>query len=210
MGEKDAIRSFCVSMIARTWISLIRLLLILQKVLLDKQDNYYPRLKREVIGVHMKTGVEQAVYAILLLNMLPDKAVLPGEAISQQLGTSPTYFQKLLRKLVSAGLITSVPGVKGGFKLVKKPEDICVFDVYSAIEGKQSLYLPSGVLGDLLALEEQERCCLLTDLMGEAETAWRNVMQRETIASLSIKMNEERFQAKTAALQEWLKEKMVS
>lgn len=70
--------------------------------------------------MHMKTGVEQCVYAIFLLSMLPDKAVLPGEAISQQLGTSPTYFQKLLRKLVSADLITSVPGVKGGFKLKKK------------------------------------------------------------------------------------------
>lgn len=41
------------------------------------------------------------------------------EAISQQLGASPTYFHKLLRKLVSSDLITSVPGVKGGFKLKK-------------------------------------------------------------------------------------------
>lgn len=41
--------------------------------------------------MHMKTGVEQSVYALVLLNMLPDKAVLPGEAISQQLGTSATY-----------------------------------------------------------------------------------------------------------------------
>lgn len=69
--------------------------------------------------MHMKTGVEQSVYALLLLTMLPDKAVLPGEAISQQLGASPTYFHKLLRKLVSSDLITSVPGVKGGFKLKK-------------------------------------------------------------------------------------------
>lgn len=160
--------------------------------------------------MHMKTGVEQSVYAILLLNMLPDKAVLPGEAISQQLGTSPTYFQKLLRKLVSAGLITSVPGVKGGFKLMKKPETICVFDVYLAIEGRQSLYSPSGVMGVLLELGEQDRCCLLTDLMDEAETAWKAIMQRETIASLSQKMNEERFRAETADLQKWLQEKMVS
>ncbi|RNF40164.1 RrF2 family transcriptional regulator [Planococcus salinus] len=159
--------------------------------------------------MHMKPGVEQSVYAILLLNMLPDKTVLPGEAVSRQLGTSPTYFQKLLRKLVSAGLITSIPGVKGGFKLAKKPEDICVFDVYLAIEGQQSIYSPSGVLVDLLELEDRERCCLLTDLMEEAETAWKTVMQRETIASLSEKMNEERFQVKTAVLQNWLKEKMV-
>ncbi|MBT2569364.1 Rrf2 family transcriptional regulator [Planococcus sp. ISL-110] len=159
--------------------------------------------------MHMKPGVEQSVYAILLLNMLPDKAVLPGEAISQQLGTSPTYFQKLLRKLVSAGLITSVSGVKGGFKLNKKPEDISVFDIYIAIEGQQSLYSSSGVLGDLLELEEPERCCLLTDLMLEAETAWRSRMEQETIALLSEKMKEERFQEKTRKLTEWLSQKLV-
>ncbi|MDN3499266.1 Rrf2 family transcriptional regulator [Microbacterium sp. APC 3898] len=157
----------------------------------------------------MKPGVEQSVYAILLLNMLPDKAVLPGEAISQQLGTSPTYFQKLLRKLVSAGLITSVPGVKGGFKLNKKPENISVFDIYEAIEGQQALYSPSGVLGDLLELEEPERCCLLTDLMLDAENAWRLRMEQETIALLSEKMNEQRFQEKTRKLNEWLAQKLV-
>ena len=159
--------------------------------------------------MHMKPGVEQSVYAILLLNMLPDKAVLPGEAISQQLGTSPTYFQKLLRKLVSAGLITSVPGVKGGFKLNKKPEDINVFDIYVAIEGKQALYSSSGVLGDLLELEEPERCCLLTDLMLEAESAWRSRMEQETIAVLSEKMKEQQFQEKTKKLADWLSQKLV-
>ena len=159
--------------------------------------------------MHMKPGVEQSVYAILLLNMLPDKAVLPGEAISQQLGTSPTYFQKLLRKLVSAGLITSVPGVKGGFKLNKKPENISVFDIYEAIEGQQALYSPSGVLSDMLELKEPERCCLLTDLMLDAENAWRLRMEQETIALLSEKMNEQRFQEKTRKLNEWLAQKLV-
>ena len=159
--------------------------------------------------MHMKPGVEQSVYAILLLNMLPERAVLPGEAISQQLGTSPTYFQKLLRKLVSAGLITSVPGVKGGFKLNKKPEDINVFDIYMAIEGQQALYTSSGVMGDLLELEEPERCCLLTDLMIDAENAWRFRMEQETIAVLSEKMKEQRFQEKTKKLTEWLSQKLV-
>lgn len=157
----------------------------------------------------MKTGVEQSVYAILLLNMLPSKAVLPGEAISQQLNASPTYFQKLLRKLVSAGLIASVPGAKGGFKLQKRPEEICVYDVYLAVEGQQSLYSPSGILGDMLNLETKEDSCLLAGLMEEAETAWTKVMQRETIASLAEKMTEQRFLRQTEMLEQWLKDKMV-
>ena len=157
----------------------------------------------------MKTGVEQSVYAILLLNMLPDKAVLPGEAISTQLGTSPTYFQKLLRKLVNADLIASVPGVKGGFKLNKKPEQIRIYDIYLAIEGRQSLYSPSGILDDMLDLEKEDRCCLLTDLMDEAESVWKSVLKRETIASLSSEIQTERFQEKVESLQKWIHEKAV-
>jgi Rrf2 family protein len=159
--------------------------------------------------MQMKTGVEQSVYAILMLNMLPDRAVLPGEAISQQLGTSPTYFQKLLRKLVSADLITSVPGVKGGFKLKKKPEEIRIYDIYLAIEGQQSLYSASGILDDMLDLEKEDRCCLLTDLMEEAESVWKSVLKRETIASLSDGIQTERFQEKVESLQELIREKMV-
>jgi Rrf2 family protein len=156
-----------------------------------------------------KTGVEQAVYAILLLNMLPDKAVLPGEAISQKLGTSPSYSQKLLRRLVSADLITSVPGVKGGFKLYKKPEEIRIYDIYLAIEGHQSLYSPSGILDDMLDLEEEDQCCLLTNLMDEAEDAWKTVLKRETIASLSDEIQADRFSEQVTALQELIREKMV-
>jgi Rrf2 family protein len=159
--------------------------------------------------MQMKTGVEQSVYAILLLNMLPDKAVLPGEAISQQLGTSPTYFQKLLRKLVCADLITSVPGVKGGFRLKKKLEEIRIYDIYLAIEGQQSLYSSSGILDDMLDLEKEERCCLLTNLMEEAESAWKSVLKRETIASLSDEIHTDRFKTKVESLQVWMKEKMV-
>lgn len=158
--------------------------------------------------MQMKNGVEQSVYAILILNMLPDKAVLPGEAISLQLGTSPTYFQKLLRKLVSADLITSVAGVKGGFKLKKKPEEIRVYDVYLAIEGQQSLYSPSGILDDMLKLEKEDECCLLSDLMDEAESAWKTVLKRETIASLYLE-TANRFPEKVEVLKEWMQERMV-
>lgn len=159
--------------------------------------------------MQMKTGVEQAVYALLVLNLLPEKAVLPGEVISHQLKTSPTYFQKLLRKLVNADLIASVPGAKGGFKLQQKPADIRIYDVYLAIEGRQSLYSSSGILDDLLALETEDCSCLLTSLMDEAEGAWQTVLKRQTIADLVEEIQAERFKEKLTILKQLIKEKMV-
>jgi len=133
--------------------------------------------------MQMKTGVEQSVYAMLLLTFLPERAVLSGEFISQQLGASPTYFQKLLRKLVQADLLYSVPGVKGGFRLRRPAEEIQIFDVYQAIEGKQTLYASSGVFEDLMGMQEQE-IGLLSNLMTEAEDAWQSTLKRESIGSI--------------------------
>lgn len=159
--------------------------------------------------MQMKTGVEQSVYAVLLLNMLPEKAVLHSEVISEQLGASPTYLQKLLRKLVNADIIKSVPGVKGGFKLNKAPEDIRVYDIYEAVEGQQSLYSPSGILDGMLELEKDDRCCILGELMDEAEASWKKVLKRETVASLTEEVQSDRFTNNMAELQKWVDEKMV-
>lgn len=159
--------------------------------------------------MQMKTGVEQSVYAVFLLNMLPERAVLHSEVISAQLGASPTYMQKLLRKLVNADIITSVTGVKGGFKLNKDPEAIRVYDIYVAIEGQQSLYSSSGIMDGMLELEKADRCCILGELMEEAEASWKRVLKKETIASLTEEIQSQRFAGNTAELQNWINEKMV-
>lgn len=156
----------------------------------------------------MKTGVEQSAYSIFILSLLPEAAVLPGEAISQLLGVSPTYLQKLLRKLVHSGLIVSVPGVKGGFRLEKSIADIQIYDLYLAVEGQQSLYSSQGLLNEMLALDEKAPACPLVDLMSRAEASWQSVLKSETIASLYAEMEKD-FQPKVQALQKAVGEKMV-
>ena len=156
----------------------------------------------------MKTGVEQSAYSIFILSLLPEAAVLPGEAISHLLGVSPTYLQKLLRKLVHSELIVSVPGVKGGFRLEKSIADIQIYDLYLAVEGQQSLYSSQGLLNEMLALDEKAPACPLVDLMSRAEASWQSVLKSETIASLYAEMEKE-FQPKVQALQKAVGEKMV-
>lgn len=157
----------------------------------------------------MKTGFEQSIYALLLLSILPERAILPGEAISQQLKTSPTYTQKILRNLVRSELISSTSGVKGGFKLKKVPETISVYDVYLAVEGYESLYTSSGILYDMLGTDDQNSCCLLIDLMDEAESAWKSVLKKKTIASLVEDMHEKRFTKEVKELRGLVNEKRV-
>lgn len=149
--------------------------------------------------MQIKTGFEQSVYAICLLSMLPEKAVLPGEALSNQIGASPTYFQKLLRKLADNDLIASVPGKKGGFKLNKKPSKIRIYDIFLAIEGMQTLYFSNGVFNHMTDHEP----CVLSDLMGKAESSWKDVLKSETIESLFKDLDKE------TNLQQFVNENMV-
>lgn len=164
---------------------------------------------KEASVMQMKKSVEQSVCAILLLHMLPRDAVLPGEEISKLIDASPTYFQKILRKLVNADLIRSVPGVKGGFQLNKKSEDISIYEIYLGIEGRQSLYSSSGTLGHLLQTNDGEDDCIIHDLMKEAEEAWKAVLKQETVASLSEKLKGEAFQLNIETLQTIIEEKIV-
>ena len=49
---------------------------------------------------------------------------------------------------------------------------------------------------------------MLTDLMEEAESAWKSILKRETIASLYEEIKDG-YEQKVQELQEWIKEKMV-
>ncbi len=44
------------------------------------------------------------------------------------------YLSKVLQSLTKAGVIHSHRGLKGGFSLVKPPEDITVYDVINAVD----------------------------------------------------------------------------
>ena len=60
----------------------------------------------------------------------------------------------------------------------------------------------------MLELEQDDGCCLLTDLMDEAESTWKTVLKRETIASL-YEETTNRFPDKVEDLKEWIIRKMV-
>ncbi|MED1917698.1 Rrf2 family transcriptional regulator [Brevibacillus sp. DP1.3A] len=154
--------------------------------------------------MNMKSGVEQAVYALLVLTRLPRQAMLSGEALSQQLHVSPTYLQKLMRKLVQAGIVLSVPGAKGGFRLQASPDDITIYDVYMAVEGVKSLYRSTGIFEGMLQLKDNN-ACLLSDVMDEAERAWQAVLKRQSIASLHSELNETCSADDLTKLDSWLK-----
>jgi Rrf2 family protein len=64
----------------------------------------------------------------------PERQVSRSE-IQQRQGIPPHFLSKILRSLVSAGLLRSVPGVRGGFSLGRDAHQISVRAVYESVEG---------------------------------------------------------------------------
>ena len=79
--------------------------------------------------------------------------------LAEHFKVSVTYLSKILTQLVKAGLIESTSGVKGGYVLSKKMDEISFIDVIYATEGN----------GALFKCEFQESKCLIHQVMIEAE-----------------------------------------
>ena len=72
--------------------------------------------------------------AVLAQNNGDDKT-LSARALAQQTQVSYTLTCKLLQKLAHAGIVESIMGPKGGWKLARKPERIQFRHVVEAIQG---------------------------------------------------------------------------
>lgn len=57
------------------------------------------------------------------------------QSISERQHISDSYLEQLMRKLKKEGLIQSVRGAQGGYRLAKPAEEISVGDVLRALEG---------------------------------------------------------------------------
>ena len=71
---------------------------------------------------------------------------IPANALAGKLNLSPTYSQKLLRKLVVAGLIKATPGVNGGFVIARSPNQISIVDIMQAVDETKHTFHPTGIL----------------------------------------------------------------
>ena len=77
---------------------------------------------------------EYALRALACLIAPPGGGGLRSADIAAASGVPPAYLQKILRRLVAAGLLESQKGHGGGFRLAKDPRRIRFQDVLDAVE----------------------------------------------------------------------------
>jgi Rrf2 family protein len=74
--------------------------------------------------------------AMYELSLAPTNSLLQIKTIAQNSGISQNYLEQLLSILRRAGLVESIRGAQGGYKLSKPAKDITVFQIIEALEGE--------------------------------------------------------------------------
>ena len=90
--------------------------------------------------MRLSEGVEWTVHCCVLLATLPDGTCLPGPRLAEFHGVAGPDLAKHLQALTRAGVLESVPGPRGGYRLARRPADISVLDVVEAIDGSEPAF----------------------------------------------------------------------
>ena len=76
-----------------------------------------------------------ALHSSVIFAREKDRMVSAKE-ISKELNVSCDHLSKVLQRLGKMGIVKSLRGPDGGFKLTRNPADIKLMEIYEAIEGR--------------------------------------------------------------------------
>jgi Rrf2 family protein len=135
----------------------------------------------------LSDGVEQAIHSVAMLSQLSEGGVLSAAALAEFHGVSTSYLLKHLQALSGAGVVETVPGPKGGYRLARTPDRITLLDVVLAVEGREPAFRcaeirrrgPNPPPAHLLT-----KPCGINAAMLRAEQAYRAELRRVTIADI--------------------------
>jgi len=99
--------------------------------------------------------------------------------IAEALQVSEAHLSKVLQRLAKVGLVASIRGPKGGFRLARAPEDVRLMDVYEAIEGP--LGTDTCLLGEGVCRGKQ---CIFGGLLERIHRQMREYLENTRLPDL--------------------------
>jgi Rrf2 family protein len=135
----------------------------------------------------LSEGVEAAIHCAATLAGVEGDATMPGSALAMQFGLSPSYLLKHLNALTAAGVLESVPGPAGGYRLARAAERISLLDIVLAVEGPQPAFRCGEIRqGGPVKLDASAyvKPCGINAAMLRAEKAYRAALASEKLSDI--------------------------
>ncbi len=93
-------------------------------------------------------------------------------------GISAGYLEQIIRSLKPLGILQSVRGACGGYKLAKEPKDITLEDVFVHLEGEIA---PVNCIAKSKDLCERFECCAARKFWEDLDTHMREFLKGVTL-----------------------------
>ena len=137
--------------------------------------------------MRLSTGFEQACCVLAVLTVPEIPKPVTNEELTKIMDVSPTYLKKITRKLVVAKLITSTPGVNGGFILGRHMNDITLYDVIEAIDGDKPFFRSAGIIERVFTDREQQvekGMTIIEESLHSAQNRWKHSLKQVTLCEI--------------------------
>ena len=112
---------------------------------------------------------------------------MPTARLAEYNGVPGAYLAKHLQALSRAGLLESVQGPKGGYRLARPPGEISMLEVVEAIDGTEPAFRCMEIRRRGPAARPAREYllpCAIHAVMNDADAAWRDELRRVSVADL--------------------------
>ncbi len=132
-------------------------------------------------------GIEWAIHCCSLLAALPEGTSLPARRLAEFFDLPEHYLAKHLQSLSTAGVLVTIKGPGGGYRLAKRAKDITLLEIVEAVDGETSSFVcteirrngPSGVKPSAY-----RKPCGIARAMWRADKAWRNELRKVSLKEI--------------------------
>ena len=132
-------------------------------------------------------GVEWCTHICTMIAILPPGKGLSVDALSDFFELPSAYLAKQMQLLRRAGIVESVRGKGGGYRLARSVDQVSLLDIVTAIEGPMPAFRcteirQNGPCG--LKRSECKRPCEIAGAFAAAEQVYRDALQAKTLAMI--------------------------
>lgn len=155
--------------------------------------------------MRINEGVEWALHSCLNLTWVETGEAMTAAKLAAFYELPAAYLNKQLQALARAGIVSSTPGPRGGFRLARDPAEITLLDVVIAIEGPDEAFRCDEILRQGPGGEPEtdyRKSCLISQGMRKADLAWRKELAAQSIADIKGAV-EKAFPSTPASTRHW-------
>ena len=106
-----------------------------------------------------------ALHAVAYMAEIDEDQATASHIIARERGISEKFLLKVLKPLVTARILHSIKGPRGGYRLARPAQDISLLDVLEAVDGPLQGEAPDGDLRNNSNRKLNAICRQLAELM---------------------------------------------